>query len=77
MLRSEQCMIVFMSEELHLTIPKVTIPVPGVEEIEVGRDVKEILDKEQWVESDVINVSLDAEGARAFLISIRTGIIYI
>ena len=47
MLRSEQCMIVFMSEEVHLTIPEVTIPIPGVEEIEVGWDVEEILDKEQ------------------------------
>ena len=47
MLRSEQCMIVFMPEEVHLTIPEVTIPIPGVEEIQVGRDVEEILDKEQ------------------------------
>ena len=68
-------MIVFLSEELYLTIPEVTIPIPGVEEIQVGRDVEEILDKEQWVESDVIDVSLDAEGARALLI--RTGVIYI
>ena len=47
MLRSEQCMMVFMSEEMHLTLPEVTVPVPGVEEIEVGRDVEDILDKEQ------------------------------
>ena len=42
-------MIVLISEELHLTIPEVTIPVPGVEEIEVGWDVEEILDKQQRV----------------------------
>ena len=71
-------MIVFsfkglLSQEVRLTIPEVTIPIPGVEEIEVGRDVEEILDKEQWVEGDIIDVSLDAEGARALLI--KTGII--
>ena len=60
---------------MRLTIPEVTIPIPGVEEIEVGWDVEEILDKEQRVESDIIDVSLDAEGARALLI--RTGVIYI
>ena len=40
-------MIVLISEELYLVIPEVTIPIPGVEEIQVGRDVEEILDKEQ------------------------------
>ena len=62
-----------MPQEVRLTIPEVTIPIPGVEEIEVGRDVEEVLDKEQRVESDIIDVSLDAEGAWALFI--RTGII--
>ena len=52
-------------------IPEVAIPVPGIEEIEVGWDVEEVLEKEKWVECDVVDVSLDAEGTRAHLTRTR------
>lgn len=57
-----------------LQIPEVAVPVPGLEEIKVGGDVENVLKNEERVESDIIDIPLDTEGAGALLV--RASVLY-